>query len=100
MSEVIWTPQAEMDLEEIADYIAVENSQAALKLIEEIEKKVNRLKDHPESGRKVPELSGALHLYREVIVRNYRVIYRYSGEKVYILTVRHGRRELEGILLQ
>lgn len=100
MIEVIWSSQAQKDLDEIADYIALKNPGAALKLIEEIEKKVERLGSHPESGRKVPELSKDLHIYREIIVKNYRIIYRYSGEKVYILTVRHGRRHLAGLPLE
>ena len=97
MTEVVWTAHALKDLEKISDYITTSNVQSAVKLIEEIEMKVGRLEAAPESGRKVPEFSDALHVYREVIVKNYRIIYRFSGEKVYILTVRHGRRNLVGI---
>ena len=69
MIEIVWTPQAQTDLEEISDYIAIENVSAALKLVEEVERKVGRLEHYPESARRVPELSGALHIYREIIVR-------------------------------
>jgi len=96
MTEIVWTNQAQADLGEIYDYIATKDPQAALKLIEDIEQRVEQLKIFPESGRKVPELTKAPHTYRELIIKNYRVIYRYSGEKVYVLHVRHAKQRLKG----
>ena len=92
MVEVVLTNRAQKDLEDIFDYIAADNPQSALKIVEEIERKLEGLETLPESGRKVPELFKSPFIYREIIVRRYRVIYRYAEDKVYVLTVRHGKR--------
>jgi plasmid stabilization system protein ParE len=49
----------------------------------------------PLSGRVVPELH--LSDYREVIVREYRIIYRLTAEDVLIVTVVHGKRDLPSL---
>lgn len=53
---------------------------------------VDRLADFPLSGRAVPEV-GRPEI-REVIVYSYRIIYRYTGDDVIVLTVHHGARPL------
>lgn len=47
-----------------------------------------RLALFPESGRILPEFPDLS--YREVIVGNYRVVYRQDGATVWILAVVHG----------
>lgn len=47
----------------------------------------------PESGRKVPEDKRGI--YRELIVGNYRVVYRVDGDTVTIVTLIHGARLLQ-----
>lgn len=54
---------------------------------------VDRLELFPESGRVVPELNRKE--IREVIIGNYRIIYRIRGELVEILTVYHSSRLLD-----
>jgi toxin ParE1/3/4 len=56
---------------------------------------VVRLADFPLSGRVVPEYGR--QRIREIIVGNYRIIYRYSPEEVEIATVLHGARLLGGL---
>jgi len=97
MREVVWTGQARQDLAAISDSVAAAHPQAALRLIIEIEHKVEQLGMFPASGRRVPELARSPQMYRELIVQNYRVIYRYSAGKVSVLHVRHGRRRLSGL---
>jgi toxin ParE1/3/4 len=53
---------------------------------------IERLRDHPESGRWVPEVESKTH--REVIVPPCRVIYRRDGAKVLILHVVRSERLL------
>ncbi len=66
MAEIIWTEPALSDLNDIAEYIALENIVAAKQLVQTIFSKVERLETFPESGRIPPELA---HLsYREVVV--------------------------------
>jgi plasmid stabilization system protein ParE len=78
------------DLREIRDFIARDSPQAAVALVDRALTASDRLALFPESGRTVedfPELT-----YREIIVGNYRVVYRIERDRVWILAVVHGRR--------
>ena len=61
-------------------------------MLQEIREKVERLIQFPLSGPDVPELPDTG--FREVIVGNYRVIYRLVGNTIEILTVVHDRRKV------
>ncbi|HHX8330983.1 TPA: type II toxin-antitoxin system RelE/ParE family toxin [Vibrio alginolyticus] len=79
MAEIIWTEPALSDLNDIAEYIALENIVAAKQLVQTIFSKVERLQTFPESGRIPPELE---HLsYREVVVNPLRLNQRWNGLK-------------------
>jgi toxin ParE1/3/4 len=58
MAEVIWTEPALSDLDAIADYVALENPDAARALVQRVFHHVDQLIDHPRSGSKPPELRG------------------------------------------
>ena len=91
--EILWTGPALIDLRSIRDDITAEGRPAAAKrLAKRIRDAVLRLQAHPHSGRRVPEFHGAG--YREVIVNPYRVVYELARNKVVILRVWHGRRDL------
>lgn len=85
MAEVIWTEPALSDLDAIADYIALDDPEAARALVQRVFHHVEQLAEHPESGPKPPELKG--WRYRQVIEPPCRVFYRVDGERVYILHV-------------
>ena len=53
MAEIIWTAPALSDLNEIAEYIVLSNLPAAKNLTKKVFDEINRLENHPESG-KVP----------------------------------------------
>jgi addiction module RelE/StbE family toxin len=89
---LLWTEPARDDLREIFRFIRQDNPVAARNLIRELRQKVERLARFPLSGRDVPELPDAG--LREVIVGNYRVVYRVVSNTVEILTVVHGRRKV------
>jgi len=99
--DIIWAGVAENDLKEIIEYIAVDNPADALKAFKKIKQKASSLYTLPERGRIVPELQdqGVL-LYRELIVPPWRIIYRISEMKVYVLSVLDARQNLEDILLK
>jgi toxin ParE1/3/4 len=92
MAELIWSATAALDLEGIYDYIARDSHQYARHQVERILHAVERLIVFPESGRRIPEFPHLPH--REVIIDNYRVIYRYDRDtnRVFLVTVVHGRR--------
>lgn len=85
--ELRWTASAVSDLEDIRDYIAKDSEFYALRLLEKIFQAVERLNFFPESGRVVPEVD--LKNIREIILLNYRVIYKIDKDFIYILTVIH-----------
>lgn len=97
MAEVIWTEPALSDLNDIAEYIALENVVAAKQLVQSIFLKVERLERFPESGRIPPELE---HLsYREVVVGPCRIFYKQEENQVFILYVMRVERDLRKFLL-
>lgn len=99
MAQVIWTEPALSDLNEIADYIALDKFSAAQRLIQQIFSSVERLEQFPESGRIPPELEHSR--YREIIVGPCRIFYRSDNEqnKVYILYVMRGEMQLRKYLI-
>ena len=98
MAEIIWTEPALNDLDEIAEYIALDKLSAAQNLVRKVFERVDRLADSPNSGRKVPELSPSK--YKEVIVGPCRIFYRVSEDVVYILHVMRVERDLRRYLLE
>lgn len=93
MAQIIWTEPALNELNEIAEYIALSNLAAAQKFVQTIFKKVDRLEQHPRSGRKPPELK-ALD-YREVVINPCRIFYRIGSDTVYILHVMRQEQQLK-----
>ena len=98
MAEVIWTAPALVELNEIAEYIALSNIAAAKKLTQKIFDKISRLENHPESVKKPVELNNLN--YREININPCRIFYKTDGEKVYILHVMRQERDLRRFLLQ
>ena len=85
MAKVIWTEPALSDLDAIADYIALENPDAARELVQRIFHHVAQLADHPKSGPKPQELRG--WRYRQLVEPPCRIFYREDSDRVYILYV-------------
>ncbi len=97
---VYWSKTAESDLLAIIRYINNNRPQTAKKILALIKEKTADLALFPERGRIVPELSAhGVTLYRELIIAPWRVIYRFSGNSVFVLAVLDSRRNVEDILL-
>ena len=99
--EVIWTKNAQFDLESIIEYIKIDSVNIAKKIFLEIKNECVNLHYFPQRKRVVPELQqiGILK-YREIILERYRVIFKIDNTKVYVLLVVDSRRNLEDILFQ
>ena len=95
MAKIIWGEDTLSDLEVIYDYIARDSPRYARQQVERIGNAVERLYQSPESGRRLPDFPQLPH--REVVVGNYRVVYRYDPERdvVNIVMVVHGARLLK-----
>lgn len=90
--KVVWSLLALERVEEIADYIAEDNVEAARIFLIDIFAAVGRLRSFPQSGRAVPEVNRSD--IREILFKKYRVVYRVARQQVSILTVRHGKQRL------
>lgn len=89
-----WSPTAKQKIQDTLEYIFVDNPDAALALIGDIEKRARRLRGNPILGRKVPSLDD--ELVRETVVRKfYIIVYEIKGEVIEILTVRHARKDID-----
>jgi toxin ParE1/3/4 len=99
--EIIWARVAENDLKEIMDYIAVDSPANALKIFKKIKAKASGLAAMPERCRIVPELKDqGIMQYRELIIPPWRLMFRVTDKKVYVLSFLDARRNIEDILLQ
>jgi len=97
VARIVWADSALEDLEEIAEYIALDNESAAKGLVKRVFDAVERLRDFPDSGRKPPELGRSR--YRELIIGPCRVFYRHSNNLVHIIYVMRSERELRNFIL-
>lgn len=98
MAQIIWTEPALQDLNEIAEYIALDKESAAKKLVENVFARVELLEQQPDSRRKPPELSHVR--FREVIVNPCRIFYRFTNDEIYILYVMRSERKLKNYILE
>ena len=98
---VQWTDIASADLKSILEYIAQESPQAAFQVLEKVQASGDKLKLNPERGRFVPELKDYnVFVYRELIIKPWRLIYRYDTNNVYILACLDSRRNLDSLLIE
>jgi len=98
MAEVIWTEPTLQELNDIAEYIALDNPDAANHLVESVLNATERLEDFPRSGRMPPEL--AQTVYREVLVPPCRIFYREEESRVLILYVMKEEQQLRAYILK
>ena len=87
---VRWLRRALRNLDEEAEYIARDNPDAAARIVHRIAASVDRLANHPASGR-----TGRVPGTRELVVSGtpYIVPYRVRDEAVEILRVFHASRK-------
>jgi toxin ParE1/3/4 len=78
---------------DITTWIAQERPAAAARTVEDLFAAVDRLSQFPESGRQVPEFDRPD--LREVIHRQYRIVYRIAADHIGILTVRHSMQLMD-----
>lgn len=93
MAEIRWTEQAIADLAAITEFIAHDSHEYACLFASDIIDVVDRIADFPKIGRVVPEIQDPA--IREVILGNYRIVYRLRGYGVEVLTVYHSSRLID-----
>ena len=99
-SKVIWSEDASLDLVDIVSYIKIHSGKGIAKEIyTRIKSKVDYIVDFPKAGIVVPELVniGITDIY-QIIVSPWKVYYKVIEDKILVLSVIDGRRNLEEIL--
>ncbi len=90
--KVILSPGALADLQDIGDFIARDNLDAAASFVARLKARCFELGTFPNAGRKRDEIRAG---YRSVAEGDYLIFYCVSSEVVEVMHVLHGRRNME-----
>jgi plasmid stabilization system protein ParE len=92
IEKIIWTDDGIKSFEDIVQYIANDSTYYASEFAKMILSSIENLAEFPRAGRIVPEYKNPN--LREIIYQNYRIVYKISGNAIYLLLVIHGSRLL------
>ena len=90
---LVWTKEALLCLREVEEYISRDNSIAAANFVDKLISLAETIVDNPKKGRVVPEL--LLENIREILYKNYRIVYLVKKNSLEILTVFEGHQLLK-----
>ncbi len=97
MVKINWTHEAQKWLKDIHDYIAVDNSSAAKRVVEGIYEKARILEEYPEIGHKYH--SDYNEDIRVLLYGHYRIAYLIKSDRnIDILGIFHGALEINKYL--
>lgn len=91
--KLLWTKEALLRLQEIEEFISRDNLSAATEFVDKLISVAETIIHNPEIGRIVPELS--LENIREILHKNYRIVYLVKKNSIDILTVFEGHQLLK-----
>jgi len=100
MARIIWSPKSLRQLDEIAEYIAVDSPVQAKRVVQRVLDRAERLATFPESGAFAPEFPD--DAVREILVFRFRILYRFmdADDVVRIVGIVHGARLLNENLIE
>lgn len=90
-----WTKRALDDLEAIGEFIAKDRPATAVQWVARLYRRAEYAASHPLAGRVVPERSDPS--LREVIEKNYRIVYRVLDDEILVITVFEGHKQLADV---
>jgi plasmid stabilization system protein ParE len=90
--KVEWTEFAVSRVTEIAEYISLDSTIEAERWVNKIFDKTDNIPNFTNRFRPVKESSNPNH--KEVIFGNYRIIFKVTAKKIFILTVRNFKQIL------
>lgn len=92
--QLIYSPQSERDLEEIADFIAIDNPLRAVSFIREMKDSCKKLQEFPLIGIARPDLDKDS---RMLVYQNYRIFYYATESKVIVDRFLPGSRDVDEV---
>ena len=92
MAQVRWSLTAGNDLQDIEDFIARDSVLHAITFVDRVVESTETLLKMPQIGRMVPEFNRPD--LRELLFRDYRIVYLLQDDATFILRVVHGSRDL------
>jgi len=100
--DVEFTTGARQDLSKIYRYIKDDGRpETAKRLLETLTEACDSLSKNPERGHVPSELEGLSEmLCRQIVIKNYRIIYQIIGKVVIIHGIIDGRRNIREIMRQ
>lgn len=96
MKRFVLTEQAEVDVDEIWEYIAENNIDTADRIREQLYAAMQKLADMPGMGHLRLDLADERH--RFWVVRPYVIVYRPDTHPLQIIRVLHGAQDIERLL--
>lgn len=96
MKPFILTPRAEQDVSDIWDYIAGDSIEAAVRVLDALEKAMHGLAKRPGIGHMREDLADRRH--RLFLVYSYLIVYRFDTKPLQVVRVLHAARDLQSIL--
>ena len=90
-----FTPQAEIDLEEVGDHIALDNPRRAISFIREIRQHCEKIADGSHHYAVRPDLGDTIRICAH---GNYLIVFEPFDDGALILRVLHGARNVPGIV--
>jgi toxin ParE1/3/4 len=94
MTRYSLTSRADVDLDEIIEYIASDNVDAALSVDYRFTQIFEMLTENPKIGRDRPEIESGIRSFPE---GSYLILYRLLAGEVIIVRVLHAARDLDEI---
>lgn len=90
---IAWSQRAQADIRDLKAYIAKDSPYCARRFVERVIASVEKLEEFLKIGRPVTEAEGRDDV-RELIYQGYRIIYLINPDRVFIVTLMHGSRDL------
>ncbi len=95
MVKLVYSDPALKELKKIHNYIAADSTLYAKKFIVQIRTKISVLKSYPEIAK--PILTDRFENLRQLLFKNYRIVYHFHNDVITIITVHHQSRILENV---
>jgi plasmid stabilization system protein ParE len=93
VARLVWHPDAVTDLVQIAQFIGTHAPVFARHFVRRLTRAIDRLQEFPRMGRVFPG-QGDPRL-RELVYRNYRIVYSIRGETINVLGVLNSAMDID-----